>query len=443
MPLRRSVGNSREHPVSYHKSKRANEGGIPVKGQTLTRSILGVVAMVLLGGCAKPEETVDYARPLPPGVHALRKLTDPEMLPDLAAAFAGDRQGLVAAIGSSLKYLAHPSSHDYYPVQDITHERVVASLQQFRRLLASPMTAQQLQTEVIRTFDIYQSVGCDDRGTVLFTGYYQPIFDGSREKTDRFKYPLYKLPPDLVKDAEGLCVGRLLPDGRTVPYPTRRELETRGQLDGLELVYLADKFDAYICHVQGSGLIRLPDGQWLEVGYAGKNAGQYRSVGRMLLDEGKISPEKYSLGAIRSYFREHPEEVDRYCRQNDAFVFFQATRGGPYGSLGVPVTPYRSLATDKQRDPSTGDRFFPRASLALVQTTLPVREGDRLVGRPFNQFVLDQDTGGAIRAAGRADIFLGTGHEAGQIAGWTANTGKLYYLVLKTEVLPGAPTAAH
>jgi len=398
--------------------------------------LTGLCVLILGGaaGCKKKDDALDFDRPLPPGAYALRRLVDPEMFPDLAAGCPTDdvsRSLLVTAIDRSLDYLAHPSSETYYPLQGITHAQAVDSLMAFRSLLLAVQPPQELAQQILDRFDVYQSVGCDDRGAVLFTGYYTPIFEGSLEPTGQYRYPLYRLPSDLVKNGEGLCIGRRLDDGRVVPYPARRELETSGQLAGLELVYLKDKFDAYICHVQGSARFRLPDGREFEVGYAGKNAGEYQSVGRLLLADEKIKPEEYSLDAIRRYFREHPGEVDPYCQQNESFIFFQESSGGPFGSLGAPVTPYRSLATDKS--------VFPRGCLTYVDTTVPVREGPHLIGRPFRAFMLDQDTGGAIRAAGRADIYLGIGDEAGRIAGWTAGVGKLYYLFLKAGAAePGA-----
>lgn len=403
-----------------------------------TPHVLVALALVVLAagfsGCAKkPEAVIDYSRPLPPGAHALRRLDDQAVWPDFVAGFPQNRAQLIAAIDLSLDYLAHPSSEEFYPLEgtDITHELAVQSLTAFRGLVAEARAADELAQAIHNSFDVYQSVGCDDLGTVLFTGYYTPILEGSLEQTAEYPWPLYKLPDDLVKNEQGLCAGRRLPDGSVVPYPARRELETSGQLKGLELVYLKDKFDAYVCHVQGSASIRLPDGQQFEVGYAGKNAGpnagrpiEYTSIGKALLADGKIAPETYSLEAIRRYFREHPEEMDRYLWQNESFVFFRQESGPPRGSLGVPVTPYVSLATDK--------KIFPPGCLAYAVTTVPVREGDYLIGRPFAAFLLDQDTGGAIRAAGRADIYLGVGPEAGQIAGWTTGVGQLYYLFLKT-----------
>ncbi len=402
------------------------EGRGTVSVRKSFQTLYGVaLTVVFVAGCADKNEPTDYARPLPPGAHALRKLTDPEMFPDFAAGFSQDSEALVAAVDYSLDYLAHPSSVNYFPIQEITHQRVVESLQAFRTLVLSCASPEEFERRVLQRFDVYQSVGCDGRGTVLFTGYYQPILDGSLEPTEEFRYPLFMLPGDLVKDEEGRCLGRRTPDGRLMPYPTRRELETGSLLDGLELVYLKDPFDAYLCHVQGSAKIRLPDGGFFEVGYAGKNGRPYTSVSQLLIEDGKIDPAKRSLATVQQYFREHPGDTEYYCRQNESFIFFHEAGGGPRGSLNVPVTPYRSLATDKS--------VFPRGALTYVMTHVPARRGKVLVGEPFRQFMLDQDTGGAIRAAGRADIYLGIGHQAGQIAGWTVNEGKLYYLLLKSD----------
>ena len=117
---------------------------------------------------------------------------------------------------------------------------------------------------------MYESVGCDDNGTVLFTGYYTPIFDCSLTRTEEYRWPLYKQPPDLVKNAAGACLGRKLPDGSIVPYYTRKEIDA-GAVKGQELVYLKDPFEAYICTVQGSARLKLPDGSWFDIGYAANN----------------------------------------------------------------------------------------------------------------------------------------------------------------------------
>ena len=123
------------------------------------------------------------------------------------------------------------------------------------------------------------------------------------------------------------------------------------------------------------------------------------------------------------YFAEHANQVYHYAWRNPRYVFFKEAPGGPFGSIGVPVTPFRSLATDKQ--------VFPRACVAFVNTTAPTAYGGTVTQAPFASFALDQDTGGAIRAAGRCDIFMGIGPGAEALAGRTGAEGRLYYIFLK------------
>src|SRR5262249_36486990 len=177
----------------------------------------------LTSGCKKPEEPAwtpkprpakpekDYNRPLPPGKLALRKIL-PEMSPDFSRGFYG-RNGLEQSIRNSLGYLARPSSRKYFPYGDISHDRAAASLQAFLTLLNEARSPQDFDARIRERFDVYQSVGCDDAGTVLYTGYYTPIFEGRKTREGPFQFPLYKTPPDLVKDAEGQTIGRRRPDG--------------------------------------------------------------------------------------------------------------------------------------------------------------------------------------------------------------------------------------
>jgi membrane-bound lytic murein transglycosylase A len=364
----------------------------------------------------------DYYRALPPGTPALRKITDPSRLPDFRGDFLQDRDGLLRALDQSIKYFGYPSSRRYYPLQGITHARAATSLVAFRELYESASSGEDLQRKIIEMFDVYESVGCDDHGTVLFTGYYTPIFDASLTPDSEYRWPLYELPPDLVKEPEGECLGRRLEDGTIVPYYSRAEIEG-GALEGHELVWLNDRFAAYICTVQGSARLRLQDGSWYNVGYAGCNDLDYVSVGEKLVEDGTIPRSQLSLSGLMSFFAKNPELMDEYLAMNPRYVFFTETQGEPVGSLNVPVTTRRTIATDKS--------LFPRGCLAFVVTLVPSTSGNEVRQEAFRQFTLDQDRGAAIRAAGRCDIYLGVGDEAGKIAGYTMNEGALYYLFLK------------
>lgn len=397
-----------------------------------------VFALTLLGagagaGCVhpRPRRTAarmapapvkkDYDRELPAGAHALRRITDPSQLPDFTPAFARDREALVRAVDRSLHYLAKPSAKRFFPVSGISHAQVVAGLQAFKQLLASDLSPAELAAEVRRRFAVYTTVGCDDRGTVLFTGYYTPIFEASRRRTGEFQHPLHRLPPDHVKDPiTGETLGRRRPDGTIDPdYPDRATLLRSGALDGLELVWLKDPFEAYVAGVQGSAFLRLRDGTLLEVGYAGNNGHPYASIGAALVRDGKLRKDQLSLRNMIAYFRAHPGDFERYAAENGRYVFFQESSGGPYGCLNERVEAMTAIATDKS--------IFPRGALCLIDADLPAPGGGT---ERFRGFVLDQDAGGAIRAPGRCDVYMGVGEEAGALAGRTLSEGRLYYLVL-------------
>ena len=392
---------------------------------------IGLVGLLLVGCRAKPIGTMmeeipapvaEYERPLPAGQLALRKITNPADLPDFAAA-CRDLKGLKEAVANSLDYLSKPSSQQFYPYEDITHNCVVSSLNAFMSLLDSGLSAKQLDTAIRERFDVYTSVGWDGSGTVWFTGYYTPIFEGSLTRSERFCYPLYAEPAALVKTADGTVLGLRGKDGGLTPCPPRRELEQSGMLAGMELAYLADPFEAYVATVQGSARLRLADGSTVTVGYAANNGRAYASVGKMLIRDGKIPKEELSLQTMIEYFRANPQTIYEYIWQNPRYVFFAFNEGAPRGSLNEPVTPMRTIATDKA--------IFPRAALALVVTNLPEPYYGAVQQTPYSGFALDQDTGGAIRAAGRCDLYMGIGEAAGRVAGYTQQEGRLYYLFLK------------
>ncbi|OHB75475.1 MAG: hypothetical protein A2Z25_21640 [Planctomycetes bacterium RBG_16_55_9] len=379
----------------------------------------------ILSGCkSAPEKAkTPYDRPLPPGQFALRKITNPQEIPDFTMACL-DLAELQAGIARSINYLQKPSSRQYYPAGQITHSMAIESLKAFDEMLDSGLAGPQLNQAIRERFDVYISIGCDDQGTVLFTGYYTPIFDGSLTPTDRFRYPLYKQPEELVKGPDGEILGRRMPDGQISPYPPRAVIEDSLMLRGKELIWLGDPFETYIAHVQGSAKLRLSDGQITTVGYAANNGHEYRSVAQELVNEGKIPEDRISLTSMMDYFRRHKDQISRYVRRNARFVFFQEQEDGlPRGCLNEPVTAYRSIATDKL--------VFPRGSLTFITTTLPRAVGGQAVNQVYSGFALDQDAGGAIRAPGRCDVYMGVGDVAGKLAGQTYQEGRLYYLFLK------------
>ncbi len=333
----------------------------------------------------------------------------------------GDRIALIRSINNSLRYLNTPKAvADYqnYQVPGVTLERVRRSLVRFRQLLRNAKTPAQLQAAVKQEFTFYQSVGNDGQGTVLFTGYYQPIHQASRKKTAEYRYPLYKLPPNIANWSK--------------PHPTRAELEgedglqgDRGRLKGLELVWLRDRLEAFLVQVEGSAELQLTDGGVMTVGYAGTTDHPYTSLGKELIKDGKVPQENLTLPVIIKYFQDHPEELNNYIPRNKRLVFFKNTYGSQaMGSISVPVTADRSIATDKS--------LMPPGALALLHSEIPYPNANgEIEQRLVSRYVLDQDTGSAIKGAGRVDYFMGTGKLAGDRAAVTVGKGQLYYLLLK------------
>lgn len=351
-----------------------------------------------------------------------------------------DRDSLRRAVQRSLKFLAKlpPDRVVGEQPRKFTAQEAKESLLSFLNLLELWEEPEKLAEEIRSRFDLYPVVKDAGEGGVLFTGYYQPVIEGSLTETREFRFPIYGKPKDLIV-AEMVTltpelhvekmVGRLEGD-RLVPYFSRREIDGLGRLKGkgYEIAWVKDPVDLFFLHIQGSGLIRLEDGRQLQLNYAASNGRQYKSIGRLLIDSGKIPAEEISMQRLRGYLAEHPEERDHLLAQNDSYVFFRFVNNGPLGSLEVPLTPGRSIATDS--------RLFPQGALAFIVSRRPILDaGGNLTGwQPFSRFVLNQDTGSAIRGPKRVDLYFGSGREAGLAAGFMRSAGTVYFLVKKKAV---------
>ena len=334
---------------------------------------------------------------------------------------SGDLQSLVTAVDRSLKYLATPkAAKDYrrYWGTEFNLERVRRSLIRFRQLLVTANSPRELQQAVESEFEFYQSVGKDNQGTVEFTGYFVPTYRASRVPNAEYRYPLYRKPTNF--------------DNWRKPHPTRVQLEGKDGLQGNktvlagnELVWLRDRLEAFLVQVQGSARLQLTDGTQMSITYGGSTNYRYTSIGGELVKDGIFPKEELTLPRLLTYFESHPQALDKYIPRNNRFIFFYETDNKPpNGNLSVPVTAERSIATDKS--------IMPPGALALIQAPIPqVSSKGDLETRSVTRYVLDQDTGSAIKGAGRVDIFLGSGELAGDRAGLLNGPGKLYYLLLK------------
>lgn len=268
-------------------------------------------------------------------------------------------------------------------------------------------------------------------GSGFLTGYYEPEFEGSRERSGPFRVPLLERPGDLVTIPPGKRLPGIDPNlqaaRRTAsgyePYPERAAIEA-GALGGRAkpIVYLSEPGEAFIIHVQGSARIRLPDGATLRVAYAGRNGQPYTSIGRILVERGEIPLEMMSLERLMAWLKDHPEPAEALMRQNRSYIFFREARelkpeDGPIGGAGHPLAPGRSLAVDRN--------LWPYGLPFWLEGRIPVA-ADR--SEPLARLMIAQDTGSAIVGPARGDFFMGSGAEAGTRAGLLRHAARFVVL---------------
>jgi peptidoglycan lytic transglycosylase A len=368
---------------------------------------------------------------LPPAHGQAPMTATPELSDDL------DRDSLQIAVNRSMAYLEKlpPDRIVGEQPRRFTAKEVLDTLQEFERLLARTDCRECWMKEVASRFELLPSSMDSEQESVLFTGYYQPVIEASLTPSADYPYPIYGKPADLIV-AEQVT---LTPEAKTekvvgrargdelIPYFSRREIDEAGSLRGrgYEIAWVKDPIDLFFLHIEGSGILQLSDGRRLHVGYAGSNGRPYRSIGRLLIDSGKIPEEEMSMQRLRRYLEDHPAERDDIMAYNESYVFFRFLQNDPLGNLEVPLTAGRSIATDA--------RLFPKGALAFIVAQQPMLDASgQLSGwAPFSRFVLNQDTGGAIRGPQRVDLYFGSGDVAGGKAGFMKSQGQLYFLALK------------
>ena len=275
----------------------------------------------------------------------------------------------------------------------------------------------------------YQVYNADGSDHGMITGYYEPLLQGSRVRTARFRYPLYGVPDDLLlidlgdayPELKGKRLRGRLEGRRVVPYYNRAQIDAgTPSLKGRALFWVDNAVDLFFLQIQGSGRIALPDGSTVKVGYADQNGLPYSSIGAKLVAMGAFKLEEASMQRIRDWAEQNPTKVAALLEQDASYVFFRELPdrlNAPLGALGVPLTGEYSLAVD----PHT----IPLGVPVFLSTTQP----DSSV--PLNRLMLAQDTGGAIRGAVRADFFWGFGDGAATQAGRMKQQGKLWVLFPK------------
>jgi len=343
---------------------------------------------------------------------------------------------LVRAIDFSIEYMEKTATEEpvHFGSDTFSNRRMKESLRHFKAILEEYGLNETFYQHVKKDFIFYKSAAEE----VLFTGYYEAQLRGSLEQSEVYRYPIYRKPDDLhlvdlsrfpvFQEHKGLpriLRGRLVEGRRILPYYSREEIDYQSTLAGknLEIAWIDNALDVFFLHIQGSGIVEMASGGVLHVNYTESNGHPYRAIGGLLIQQGVLTYENMSMQSIRRYIRDHPDEMEEILIYNPSYVFFRVVETGPIGAIGVPVTPYRSIATDKN--------LFPRGALCFCQTEIPLfDENQNIVGwNNFQGFVLNQDTGGAINGPGRVDLFTGHGEESELIAGHMKQPGMFYFLI--------------
>lgn len=292
-------------------------------------------------------------------------------------------------------------------------------------------SAVQIRDFLQANLQVYSMRSATGSADGLITGYYEPVYPGSLTKTAKASVPIYGVPDDLIivnlesiypelkgKRLRGRLEGRVLK-----PYDDAATIGAQG-LNAPVIAWLTDPMDLQFLQIQGSGRVRLENGKQLRIAYADQNGRPYRAIGRWLVEQGAIPKEDITMGSIAAWAKANPARIPELLASNPSYVFFTRnpdSNEGPRGSLNVPLTSGYSVAIDR--------KVIPLGSLLWLSTTRP--DGSALV-RP----VAAQDTGGAIAGEVRADLFWGTGDEAGHLAGDMKQKGNIWLLWPKGMALP-------
>jgi len=279
-------------------------------------------------------------------------------------------------------------------------------LKLFSEFLGKDPTARELQDFIEKNFNVFR------KHDVLYTGYYVPTINGSLTRTEQFKYPIYAAPA-----------------GRHSSLPTRRQIDKDGVLKGknLELAWTDDYLELFLLHIQGSGRVSVNENMHININCDRTNNRPYVGIGSLLIKEEKLEKKSLTVENIRNHFKAHPEDLEKYLLQNERYVFFRKIKDKdfPRGSMGIPLKPNRSIAADFSH--------YPKGALLFIKAEKPIfdENGVFVKTQRFSRFVLNQDSGAAIKGPRRVDIFMGEGRDAKQTAESTKNRGSVYIFTKK------------
>jgi membrane-bound lytic murein transglycosylase A len=374
----------------------------------------------------------------------LETFTGPETLADLKG-FSDDLDttSLKKAIENQLQAMfeQEPSTPVRLGTFTLTRGRLVDTLEAFLDILKRDLPLEEFNKKIAEDFVLYRvGKGKGKSKKMLFTGYYRPVIQASPVRSALYRFPIYRMPePDfhqvkykkgiqLVGTNSGIKKVRQSNAEKTWRRLTREEIDRKGALQGqgLEVGWLKDDLERFFLHIQGSGVLEFPDGSRQSVGYQGSNQYSYTGIGKLMIKDGIIDISQGSMQGIKKYFVDNPQDIAKYLYQNKRYIFFTLSDEGARGSGGGELVGGRSIATDKS--------IYPAGGLAFIKVKKPVLDENNKIVRwqPISRFVVDQDTGSAIRGPGRGDLYFGTGIKAGAKAGRYHQRGEVYYLIKRS-----------
>ncbi len=388
---------------------------------------------------------------------AMRPATMPELQDDL------EFHSLVAGLEANIKFLRERPSGGVlgFGPRAIPREEYLVALEYLLTEAKADPSGERFRHVLKERFEAFEVYGQDNWGEVFMTSYFEPMIEGSLKPTKDHFQPLYARPKDLVdvdldsfiptrqalsflekapleqRSKSNTLRGRLIPPKdkesgpRVVVYPSRADIDSGEIKEQAQVLAYVSPIDAFVLEIQGSGVVKLPNGKEIKVGYAAQNGHPYVPIGKHMFDV--IPKEKMSLFTIESHLKSLPtEEARKLMQLNPSYVFFRpltSARGITF--MGTEVVDGRTIASDQM--------YFPKGVLAHLQFEKPQFASEKDIEpqawTPAGRFVLDQDTGGAIRGPGRIDLFAGRGSIAKQMAAVMRRKARLVYFVPKVELV--------
>lgn len=391
----------------------------------------GLILGALLTACAPLVETPAPWQPQTEEPHAAQPGTQLEQIRTPPEATGAAASKLIASAWTDLPGWA-ADDHAAALAAFVRSCEVLGKREAWRQVCARATSSAKNPGAAARAFfeahfRPHRMLTAEGEGEGLITGYYEPLLNGSRKQTARYRYPLYGVPDDLLivdlaelhPELKGQRLRGRLEGRRVVPYYSRAEIEARdGSSRADVLAWVDDPVELFFLQVQGSGQLRLDDSQRLRVGFAEHNGHPYRSIGRLLVERGELTLEQASMQGIKAWARKNPHKLAPVLHHNARYVFFReldARLPGPIGALGIPLTAERSLAIDPAH--------VPLGAPVYLSTSWPNSK------RVLERLMIAQDTGGAIRGALRGDFYWGFGDVAGARAGAMRQSGRMWILV--------------